>query len=107
MDLAILSALNAERAARRATLLVTHTASGAQRLVREADIGADPLADVLRERLRTGRSGMAETPTRSFASGTPASLSSATNAACITIGCSLGPMITRSIRVEVFPSGSL
>lgn len=62
MDLALLSALNAERAARRATVLVTHTGSGTQRLVREADVAADPLADLLRERLRTGRSGMAETP---------------------------------------------
>lgn len=62
MDLTLLSAMNAERAARRATVLVTNPATSAQRLVKEADIGADPLADLLRERLRTGRSGMAETP---------------------------------------------
>jgi hypothetical protein len=31
---------------------VTRTADGAQRLVREADMARDPLADVLRERLR-------------------------------------------------------
>jgi xanthine dehydrogenase accessory factor len=62
MDLTLLSAMNAERAARRATVLVTNPATGTQRLVKEADIGADPLADLLRERLRTGRSGMAETP---------------------------------------------
>ncbi len=61
MDLAILSAMNAERAARRAAVLVTRTADGGQRLVREADIAADPLADLLRERLRMGKSGIAET----------------------------------------------
>ncbi|WP_293862690.1 XdhC family protein [uncultured Alsobacter sp.] len=62
MDLSLLSAMNAERTARRATVLVTNPSTGAQRLVKEADVGADPLADLLRDRLRTGRSGMAETP---------------------------------------------
>ncbi|MFZ4531589.1 MAG: XdhC family protein [Alsobacter sp.] len=61
MDLAILSALNAERAARRAALLVTDVASGRQRLVREAEIAGDPLAGLLGQRLRSGKSGMAET----------------------------------------------
>jgi xanthine dehydrogenase accessory factor len=60
MDLALLSALNAERDARRATVLVTDTQTGKQRLVREAEVDADPLADVLRDRLRLGKSGMAE-----------------------------------------------
>jgi len=62
MDLAILTALNAERAARRAALLVTDVASGRQRLVREAEIAGDPLAGLLGQRLRSGKSGMAETP---------------------------------------------
>lgn len=62
MDLALLTAMNAERAERRAAILVTITATGAQRLVREADIAADPLAALLAERLRTGKSGIAETP---------------------------------------------
>lgn len=57
MDLSLLSALNAEREARRAAIVVTELASGAQRLVREADIAGDPLAAELVERLRTGRSG--------------------------------------------------
>jgi xanthine dehydrogenase accessory factor len=61
MDLAILTALNAERAARRAALLVTDVASGRQRLVREAEIAGDSLADLLGQRLRSGKSGMAET----------------------------------------------
>lgn len=60
MDVALLSALNAERAARRATVLVTDTASGAQRLVKEADVAADPLADVLDRQLRSGKSGIVE-----------------------------------------------
>ncbi|HXN43208.1 MAG TPA: XdhC family protein [Xanthobacteraceae bacterium] len=61
MRLEILSALNAERAARRAAILVTEVESGAQRLVKAADIAADPLHDVLQHRLRSGKSGMAET----------------------------------------------
>jgi xanthine dehydrogenase accessory factor len=61
VKLDILAALNAERAARRAAIVVTDPASGVERLVKGADIERDPLKDVLRERLRTGRSGMAET----------------------------------------------
>lgn len=60
MDLAILTTLNAERAARRATVLVTDVASGAQRLVKAADIPADPLAEVLDKQLRMAKSAMVE-----------------------------------------------
>ncbi|CAA9356933.1 MAG: Carbon monoxide dehydrogenase F protein [uncultured Microvirga sp.] len=60
MKLDLLAALNAERAARRAAILVTDVESGAQRLVREADAGADPLAAVLEERFRSGKSGLVE-----------------------------------------------
>jgi xanthine dehydrogenase accessory factor len=60
MKLDLLSALNAERAARRAAILVTDLASGEQRLVREADAAGDPLADLLAERLRSGKSGTVE-----------------------------------------------
>ncbi|PSC04364.1 XdhC/CoxF family protein [Alsobacter soli] len=62
MKLEILAALNAEREARRAAVLVTEIATGKQRLVREADLASDPLAETLAERLRMGKSGMAETP---------------------------------------------
>jgi len=58
----LLSGLNAERAARRAAIVVTDTASGSERLVKAADIARDPLKDVLEKHLRMGRSGMAETP---------------------------------------------
>jgi xanthine dehydrogenase accessory factor len=60
MDLAVLSTLNAERTARRATVLVTDVASGAQRLVKAADIPADPLAEVLDKQLRMAKSAMVE-----------------------------------------------
>lgn len=60
MRLDLLSALNAERAARRAALVVTDTATGAQRLVRENEVAADPLADALGERLRQGKGGFVE-----------------------------------------------
>jgi xanthine dehydrogenase accessory factor len=62
VKLDVLAALNAERAARRAAVVVTDVASGAQRLLRAKDVPADPLKDLLQERLRSGKSGMAETP---------------------------------------------
>lgn len=58
MDLALLSSVNAERAARRAAALVTSVATGASRLVREAEAASDPLAEILAERFRSGRSGL-------------------------------------------------
>ncbi|MDQ0509306.1 XdhC family protein [Ancylobacter amanitiformis] len=60
MELAVLEALNAERAARRATLLVTELGSGRQRVVRPDAIAGDPLAEQLTEALRTGRSRLVE-----------------------------------------------
>lgn len=60
MRLDLLTALNAERAARRAAILVTDVTTGAQRLVKAADAASDPLHDVLAERLLNGKSGMAE-----------------------------------------------
>ena len=62
MKLSLLSALNAERAARRAAIVVTDVESGEQRLVKAADIAKDPLKTVLSEHLRSGKSGMQETP---------------------------------------------
>lgn len=61
MKLDILHALNAERAARRAVVVVTNVDSGAQRLVKSADVAKDPLADVIEKRLRMAKSGMEET----------------------------------------------
>jgi xanthine dehydrogenase accessory factor len=62
MRLDILKALNAERAARRAAIVITDVATGAQRFVTAADAGGDPLRDILEPRLRSGKSGMEETP---------------------------------------------
>ncbi len=62
MQLGILHALNAERAARRAAIIVTNIASGTQRFVSGAEVASDPLKDTLAAHLRTGKSGMAETP---------------------------------------------
>jgi xanthine dehydrogenase accessory factor len=66
MRLSLLSDLNAERAARRAAVLVTEVASGDQRLVREAEIGRDPLAQDLQDSLRRGKSGLVEQDGRQF-----------------------------------------
>jgi xanthine dehydrogenase accessory factor len=62
MRLDILKGLNAERAARRAVFIVTDEASSEQRLVKAADIAGDPLRAVLEAHLRSGKSGMEETP---------------------------------------------
>ncbi len=60
MKLDLLAALNAERRARRAAVLVTDLASHAQRLVRAHEIAGDPLAEALGERLAMGKSGTIE-----------------------------------------------
>ena len=63
MKLDVLSALNAERAARRAAIVVTDVASGEQRLVKLADVEArSARGRCCEERLRSGKSGMEETP---------------------------------------------
>ncbi|HLN11304.1 MAG TPA: XdhC family protein [Xanthobacteraceae bacterium] len=61
MRLDILKTLNAERAARRAAIVVTDVTSGEQRLVKADEAATDPLRDVLEQRLRSGKSGVAET----------------------------------------------
>ncbi|MFO1116510.1 MAG: XdhC family protein [Beijerinckiaceae bacterium] len=60
MKLELLAALNQERRARRAAVLVTALADGAQRLVKAQDIAADPLAELLDKQLRMGKSGSVE-----------------------------------------------
>jgi xanthine dehydrogenase accessory factor len=62
VKLDLLQTLNAERAARRAVVVVTDVESGAQRLVKSADVAQDPLRDVLDKHIRSGKSGMEETP---------------------------------------------
>jgi xanthine dehydrogenase accessory factor len=61
MRLDILAALNAERAARRGVIVVTNAQTGAQRLVKAADVAVDPLRTTLEARLRSGKSGPADT----------------------------------------------
>ena len=61
MKIDILAALNTERQARGAAIVITDTATGTQRLVKAADVAKDPLRAELAERLRTGKRGMVET----------------------------------------------
>jgi xanthine dehydrogenase accessory factor len=61
MKLDILKALNEERNARRAVVIVTNEATGAQRLVKAADVATDPLKDLIDKHIRSGKSGMEET----------------------------------------------
>ncbi|WP_424627256.1 XdhC family protein [Bradyrhizobium sp. SYSU BS000235] len=55
-----LAELNSERAARRAVIVITDVSNGDQRLVKAADIAADPLHADLDKQLRMGKSGMIE-----------------------------------------------
>jgi xanthine dehydrogenase accessory factor len=52
--------LNAERAARRPVIVVTDVSDGEQRLVKNADFAADPLANELAKQLRMGKSATVE-----------------------------------------------
>jgi xanthine dehydrogenase accessory factor len=64
MELSLLSQLNAERAARRAAILVTNMADGQQRLIKkDTAYGDDPLAEEFDRRFRSGKSGTVETET--------------------------------------------
>ena len=60
MRFELLQALNAERSQRRACAVVTDLEGGEQRLVREADVAADPLHEPLARAFRSGRSGASE-----------------------------------------------
>lgn len=62
MKLAILAALNTERANRRAAVVVTDVSRGEQRLVKGADVARDPLREIIEKHIRSGKSGMEETP---------------------------------------------
>jgi xanthine dehydrogenase accessory factor len=62
MNLEILHALNAERAARRAVVVVTDVESGEQRLVKAGEVVRDPIREIIEKRLRMAKSGMEETP---------------------------------------------
>ena len=66
MRLDLLSALNAERAARRAAVLVTEIETGEQRLVLETEVTGDALAEPIAHRLRLGKSGLVEAQGRQY-----------------------------------------
>jgi len=62
MKLEILKTLNAERAARRAAVVVTDVAIGEQRLVKAAEVARDPFKEQIEKHIRRGKSGMVESP---------------------------------------------
>jgi xanthine dehydrogenase accessory factor len=62
MKIDILRALNTERAARRPAVVVTEVDTGAQRLVKSDAIARDPLKGLIEKHIRSGKSGMEETP---------------------------------------------
>lgn len=100
MQLNLLSGLNAERAARRAAVLVTDIASGEQRLVREEEVGHDPLAQDIQERLRQGKSGLIEWNGRQFFLTVQAPPVRAIIIGAVHISQALAPM-ARSLDLDV------
>ena len=60
MELAALTEVNTERAARRPVIVITDVGNGEQRIVKAADIAADPLHAELDKHLRMGKSGAIE-----------------------------------------------
>lgn len=66
MQLELLTALNEERAARRAAIVVTGLDSGEQRFVKASAAAGDELHEALERRLRSGKSGIEETPAGKF-----------------------------------------
>jgi len=62
MKLETLKTLNAERAARRAAVVVTNVATGKQRLVKAAEVARDPLKEEIEKHIRRGKSGIVEMP---------------------------------------------
>ncbi|HLW89676.1 MAG TPA: XdhC family protein [Roseiarcus sp.] len=60
MRLDLLTALNAERAARRACVLITDFETGDQRLVKAEALAGDPLEEVLEPAIRSGKSAAVE-----------------------------------------------
>jgi xanthine dehydrogenase accessory factor len=60
MKIALLSVLNSEREKRTPAVLVTDLDSGEQRLVKAGQVKKDPLAVLLQEQLRLGKSGTIE-----------------------------------------------
>lgn len=61
MDLSFLRRLNEARAARQAAIIVARVDGSGSRLVLDEELATDPLAPILGERLRSGRSGLVET----------------------------------------------
>jgi xanthine dehydrogenase accessory factor len=60
VNLETLAQVNVERAARRPVFVITDVANGEQRLVKAADMAADPLRAELGKQLRMGKSAMIE-----------------------------------------------
>jgi xanthine dehydrogenase accessory factor len=58
----LLAELGAESRSRHGSVLVMDLAAGAKRLVRDSEIGEDPLASQLAAQLRLGKSALIETP---------------------------------------------
>jgi xanthine dehydrogenase accessory factor len=100
MKLGLLSHLNAEQAARHATILVTDLASGEQRLVREDDMAGDLLARELLACLQQGKSRLLEWNGRQFFLTVQAPPVKAVIIGAVHISQALAPMM-RGVDLDV------
>jgi xanthine dehydrogenase accessory factor len=96
-----LAELNAERAARRAVIVITDVASGEQRLVKARDIPADPLHAELDNHLRMGKSGMIEVDGRKLFLNVYAPTARLVIVGAVHISQALAPM-AQSLGYDVF-----
>lgn len=96
-----LAELNAERAARRAVIVITDVASGEQRLVKARDIPADPLHAELDNHLRMGKSGMIEVDGRKLFLNIYAPTARLVIVGAVHISQALAPM-AQSLGYDVF-----
>jgi xanthine dehydrogenase accessory factor len=96
-----LAELNAERAARRAVIVITDVASGEQRLVKARDIPADPLHAELDNHLRMSKSGMIEVDGRKLFLNVYAPTARLVIVGAVHISQALAPM-AQSLGYDVF-----
>lgn len=66
MDISVLKAVNAERRARRAVILLTDLADGSGRIVREGEAVSGELDEAVRNAFRSGKSGTVEAHGKSY-----------------------------------------
>jgi xanthine dehydrogenase accessory factor len=100
VKLATLTEVNTERAARRPVIVITDVGNGEQRIVKAADIAADPLHAELDKHLRMGKSGAIEADGRKLFLNVYAPTAKLVIVGAVHISQALAP-IARSLGYDV------